>query len=248
MTVSHCGVTVDWLGYATSRIEWSDGTVAYTDPGRYGVLTGEWAPGDFDTASDHPDTRDYRARDADLVVVTHDHHYDSDGIRRVASEDATVVVYEGVDAGNISRNVEPVDDLPFEIVRVAYGETLDAAGVTAHVVEAETAPDDAGGTSSHPPGFGCGYVLSHDDTSVFWTGDSDALPAHNSVSPDVFLPPLSGGITMGEREAAQLAGRLDPELVVPIHYNTFEGLAGDSNQFAVDVASRGIPVALDERD
>ena len=238
---------MDWLGYATARIKWRDGTVAYTDPGRYGVLEETWTPGDFETATSHPDARDYRAADADLVVVTHDHHYDPDGIDRVASEDATVVVYDRVDADNISRDVTPVSDLAYDVVRVAYGDTVEAADVTVDVVPAETAPDSTG-SSSHPPGFGCGYVLGHDDRAVFWTGDSDALDAHESLDPDVFLPPLSGDITMDEAEAAALAGALDPDLVVPIHYNTFEGLAGDGEQFAVDVARRGIPVALDERD
>jgi L-ascorbate metabolism protein UlaG (beta-lactamase superfamily) len=246
MTVEQDGLRVEWLGYATARIEWPDGTVAYTDPGRYGVLTGEWTPGDFETARDHPESTDYRAQDADLVVVTHDHHYDPHGIERVASGDATVVVYEGVDADNISRDVAPVDTLDYDVERVAYGDTLTAAGVDVDVVRAETAPSDPGGTPSHPPGFGCGFTLTRADTTVFWTGDSDALAAHDDVDCDVFLPPISRRITMGESEAADLAERLAPNLVVPIHYNTFEGLVGDSRAFAQDVASRGIPVALDE--
>ncbi|WP_336036782.1 MBL fold metallo-hydrolase [Halobacterium yunchengense] len=247
MTVRQADLTVDWLGYATARIEWPDGTVAYTDPGRYGVLTGEWTPGDFDTAGGHPESTDYRAQDADLVVVTHDHHYDPDGVERVAGEDATVVVYEGVDADRIGRDVAPVADLPYDVERVAYGDSLAVGGVGVEVVQAETEPDEPGGRSSHPPGFGCGFVLDRGDRSVLWTGDSDALPVHATVDPDVLLPPISGQITMGEREAADLAARLGPDLVVPIHYNTFEGLAGDGRAFAEAVASSGIPVALDER-
>ncbi|MDZ5810079.1 MBL fold metallo-hydrolase, partial [Halorubrum sp. AD140] len=67
MTVHYDGFAVEWLGYATARLEPASGPVAYTDPGRYGVLD------------------DYWARDGDLVVVTHDHHYDPEGIRSVAS-------------------------------------------------------------------------------------------------------------------------------------------------------------------
>jgi len=247
MTVSYAGLTVDWLGYATARVAWPDGTAAYTDPGRYGVLTGEWTPGDFDGARHHPPASDYRAQDADLVVVTHAHHYDPHGIERVASEDATVVVYERVSAETASRSVTPVDSLDYDVVRVAYGDSPTVAGVDVETVPAETAPDEPGGESSHPPEFGCGFTLTREDTSVFYPGDSDALAAHDDLAVDVFLPPLSRRITMGEREAADLAERLGPDLVVPIHYNTFEGLVGDSRLFASDVASRGIPVALDER-
>jgi len=247
MTVTRAGLTVDWLGYATARVEWPDGTVAYTDPGRYGVLTGEWTPGDFDGAQHHPPASAYHEQDADLVVVTHDHHYDPHGIERVAGDDTTVVVYEAVSAETVSRNVTPVDALDYDVVRVAYGDSPTIAGVDVETVRAETAPDDPGGESSHPPEFGCGYALTREDTTVFYPGDSDALAAHGDLDPDVFLPPLSRRITMGETEAADLAERLAPELVVPVHYNTFEGLVGDSRLFAQDVASRGIPVALDER-
>ena len=247
MTVSHDGVTVDWLGYATARIEWPDGTVAYTDPGRYGVLTGEWTPDDHDGADHHPPASDYHATDADVVVVTHAHHYDPHGIERVASEDATVVVYDGVSADDTGRSVTRVDALDYDVRRVEYGDAPTVAGVAVETVPAETAPDKPGSTSSHPPGFGCGFVLTRDDTPVFYPGDSDALAAHDDLDPAVFLAPISRRITMSETEAADLAERLNPGLVVPVHYNTFERLAGDSRAFASDVASRGIPVALDDQ-
>jgi L-ascorbate metabolism protein UlaG (beta-lactamase superfamily) len=51
---------------------------------------------------------------------------------------------------------------------------------------------------------------------------------------------------MNRQEAAELAGDLKPDLVVPIHYNTFDALEADSASFAADVAKQGIPVALDE--
>ncbi|ELY35792.1 MBL fold metallo-hydrolase, partial [Haloferax volcanii] len=100
MTIKHDGLDVSWLGYATVRIESPDGFVVYFDPGRYGVLD------------------DYYARDGDLILVTHNHHYDSDAIEQVADADATVVAFEGVDAATIDRDVVPVEDLPYGTVRV----------------------------------------------------------------------------------------------------------------------------------
>jgi L-ascorbate metabolism protein UlaG (beta-lactamase superfamily) len=235
------GVTVDWLGYATARLAWDDGTVAYTDPGRYGVLTGEWTG-----ARPHPPATDYDERDGDVVVVTHAHHYDPDGIRRVAAEDAVVVVYESVHAPSMDRDVDPVDDLEHEVVRVDDESDLLANGVVVRSVAAATDPDDPE-NSSHPPGFGCGFLLTHDGRTAFWPGDSDVLDGHAELDVDVFLPPLDHDITMTEGEAAELAAALDPRLVVPIHYNTGEFLAADSASFAADVAGRGVPVALDER-
>jgi L-ascorbate metabolism protein UlaG (beta-lactamase superfamily) len=53
---------------------------------------------------------------------------------------------------------------------------------------------------------------------------------------------------MDRHATADLAEALDPDLVLPIHYNTFEALQADSGAFAADVAGRGVPVVLDERD
>jgi L-ascorbate metabolism protein UlaG (beta-lactamase superfamily) len=250
MTVRHGDVTVEWLGYATARIERPDGTVVYTDPGRYGCLTGEWSADGEGAADAHPPARDYDARDGDLVVVTHDHHYDSDGIRRVAREDATVVVYDAVHPPGIDRDVAPLSELPQEVVRVDDETDTLLEDVVVRSVPAYNHPDgpntDASGEPLHPEGFGCGYLLTLGDTTVFWPGDSDVLEGHAALDVDVFLPPI-GNFTMDRQDAAVLAADLDPGLVVPIHYNTFAALEADSAAFAVDVAKRGVPVALDER-
>ena len=243
MTVRYDGLTIEWLGYATARIETEDEFVAYTDPGRYGVLD------------------DYWARDGDLVVVTHDHHYDPDGIRSVAAENATVVVYEAVDATGIDRDVETVEALAadYDVVRVddeayvevgAAGET--GTGATVWSVAAYNDPEgsnaDADGSVTHPPGLGCGFLLSLGGRTVFWPGDSDALDGFAELDVDVFLANIGGGGIVSDRhEAADLAERMAPELVVPIHYDTFEALEADGGAFAADVAARSIAVALDER-
>lgn len=264
MTVRHDGLFVEWLGYAGLRLEAADGTVVYLDPGRYGTLTGDWTP---DTPGvGHPEARDYRPEDGDLVLVTHDHHYDSDAIRRVASEDATVVVYEAVYPPKIGRDVEDVDELPYEVVRVGEEDDRLFGDAIVRTVPAYNEPDGPhtrpNGEPFHPEGFGVGYLVTlsgrtgrggtatrgepADDVTVFWPGDSDALPGHAELDVSLFCPPIGGSFTMDRHEAADLAGRMDPDLVLPIHYNTFEALETDSGAFAADVAERGVPVVLDE--
>ena len=255
MTVRHDDLQVTWYGYATARVESEDGTVAYTDPGRYGVLTGEWTPpgGGNPKEAAHPRATDHRPTDADLVVVTHDHHYDSDGIERVAADDATVVVYEGVDAAGIDRDVTPVDDLPYEVVRVGAEDHVAVDGVgdvwsVPAYNEADGPHANRDGSVPHPKGSGVGYrfTVGQNATSVFWPGDSDALDAFAELDVSLFLANVSGDVCMNGAEAADLAERMDPDLVVPIHYNTLELLEADSAAFASDVAGRAVPVALDE--
>ncbi|WP_123534607.1 MBL fold metallo-hydrolase [Halosimplex salinum] len=247
MTVRHDGLTVDWLGYATLRIE-GDDTVVYFDPGRYGTLTGEWEP---DTPGvGHPPAQDYDAQDGDVVCVTHIHHYDSDGVERVAKDDATVVAFEGIDVTDTDRDLTPVDELPYEVVEVGMEDELVVDDVPIMTVPAYNDPDgknvNEDGTPIHPRGIGCGFVASVDDTSVFWTGDSDALDGHEELDASLFVPSISQSYTMDRHSAADLAEAMDPDLVLPIHYNTFEALEADSGAFAEDVAKRSVPVVLDE--
>jgi len=246
MTVHFDDLTLDWLGYATLRIE-SEDTVIYFDPGRYGVLTGEWEP--FEDGLHHPPARDYRPEDGDVVCVTHIHHYDPDGIRRVASENATVVLFEGVNVHDTDRDVDRPADLDHEVVEVTMEDELLAADCPIWTVPAYNEPDGrnvrSDGTPIHPEGIGCGFLVDVDGTNVFWPGDSDVLPGHEELDVDVLTPSISKSYTMNREEAADLAESLGPDLVLPIHYNTFEALSSDDEAFALDVASRGVPVVLD---
>ncbi|WP_324758429.1 MBL fold metallo-hydrolase [Haloarcula sp. GH36] len=248
MTIRHDGITAEWLGYATLRLEGSD-TVVYLDPGRYGVLTGEWEP---DTpGAGHPPAREYRPEDGDIVCVTHVHHYDPDGIRRVASEDATVVAFEGIDVHRSDRDLDRLADLPYDVRTVPMEADILVDDVPIWTMPAynyEDGPNtDADGNPYHPKGIGCGFLLSVDDTRVFWPGDSDVLDGHAELDVSLFVPSIAQNYTMDRHAAADLAEELDPDLVLPIHYNTFANLAADSGAFAQDVAKRGVPVVLDER-
>jgi L-ascorbate metabolism protein UlaG (beta-lactamase superfamily) len=234
MTIRHDGLRVDWLGYATVRIESADGTVVYLDPGRYGVLD------------------DYDAQDGDLVCVSHVHHYDSDGIERVASDDATVVVCEAVHHSETDRDVASVRDLRYDVMRVDDETDTLLGGVVLRTTAAYNHADgphtDASGEPIHPPGFGCGFHLQIGGVRVFWPGDTDVLEGHAELDVSLFLPPIGGTFTMDREAAARLAAEVDPDLVLPIHYDTFEAIETDSSAFAADVARRGVPVVLDESE
>ena len=247
MTVSYDDLAIEWLGYATVRIE-GERTI-YLDPGRYGVLTGEWEP-DSERGRAHPEPTDYRPEDGDLVCLSHVHHYDSDGIDRVLDDEGTVVACEGINTRTSSRNLPRLLDLAYDLERVGTEAQLIAADTPIWTVPAYNEPDGphtrADGTPIHPEGRGCGFLLSVDGTRLFWPGDTDVLAGHEELDVDVLLPPIGGTFTMDREAAADLAAAMDPDLVVPIHYNTFEAIETDSAAFAEDLGARGIEVALDE--
>ena len=234
MTVSFGAVTVDWFGLATIRLEGRTGAVIYTDPGpeQYGVLENR------------------EPRDGDLILVSHDHHYDPDSIRRVAREDAIVVVHESIDAGEIDRVSEQPEALPYDVERVGADESFVLGPLDLFTTPAYNDPEgehvDDRGEPHHPRGEGCGFGVTVDGVSAFWPGDTDAFRFHEELTVDLFCPPIGGATTMDRREAAALAERLEPDLVLPVHYDTFEAIEADADAFVVDVANRGVPVVLDE--
>lgn len=232
MSIRHDGLKVDWLGYATLRIEGRD-AVVYMDPGRYGVLD------------------DLEPSDGDLVCITHDHHYDSDGIERVASDGASVLVYDGVDTERIDRDVDPPTDIPHAVSTIGQRESVTVAGVAVDTYPAYNHPDGPhvrdNGRPYHPEGFGVGYRVTVDGCPVFWPGDTDVLDFHPNLDVSLFCPPIGGSFTMDRREAATLAREMDPDLVLPIHYDTFPALETDAGAFAAAVAAAGIPAVLDEQ-
>lgn len=249
MAISHGGVTIEWLGYATIRITTDEITI-YLDPGRYGVLTGEWTADSEDAANQHPPARDVRPKDGDLVCISHRHHYDPDGIQRVTKEDGTVVAFEGIDPRNSSRDLPRFVDLPYDVVRVGDQSDRLVADVPLWTVPAYNEPDGphtrSDGTPYHPKGRGCGFLLAIGDRRVFWPGDTDVLDGHAALDVDVFLPPIGGTFTMDRQAAASLSGAMEPELVVPVHYNTFEAIETDVTAFETELRNREIAVERDE--
>jgi L-ascorbate metabolism protein UlaG (beta-lactamase superfamily) len=228
--IEYEGATVAWLGYVTLRIA-GDGTVVYVDPGRYGVLDG------------------YDGGDGDVVCVTHDHHYDTDGIRTVADADATVVAFEGINPHRIGRDVERLADLPFETRTVDAEADIAVGDAILRTTAAYNDPDGPhvreSGEPYHPKGLGCGFHVTVDGVSVYCPGDTDVLDGHAHLDVDVFCPPIGGTFTMDRHEAADLAAALDPGLVVPIHYGTFGAIETDAEAFAAELDGRDVDVHLD---
>jgi len=233
MTVRFGALTVEWFGLASVRVEGQTGVVIYIDPGpeRYDILEG-WKPAD-----------------GDLILVSHAHHYDPDSIRRVAHEGTIVVVHESIDATEIDGISEQPEDLPYEVERVGDEESFILGPLDLYTTPAFNDPSgphvDDTGTPYHAEGEGCGFGVTIDGQTVFWPGDTDAFVFHEDLEVDLFMPPIGGTDTMDRHAAADLADRMRPDLVLPVHYDTVEETSTDVEAFVVDVATRGVPVVLD---
>lgn len=216
MSVTYDGLDFDRLGHASVRIETSDGTVIYIDP---------WS----DVLTDEP-------QDGDVVIVTHDDfdHYDPDGIDAVRKTDATIAAYEAIDTS----------DLDAGVIELPYEGTTDVAGIAVESIPAYNDPDGPhvrdNGDPFHADGEVIGVLLTLDDTTVYFPSDTDFLPHQESITADVFIPPIGGHYTMDREEAAEFARSVNASLVLPVHYNTFEAIETDEEAFVTELEADGI--------
>jgi L-ascorbate metabolism protein UlaG (beta-lactamase superfamily) len=164
-----------------------------------------------------------RPPEADLVLVSHEHHdhCSPDDVKRVSGRD-TVVLAGGSAA----------DQLPGART-VAPGDRLTVAGVEVEAVRAYNVNKfRSPGMPFHPrKSDHVGYLVTVEGVRIYFAGDTDQIPEMADLSCDVALLPVSGTYVMTAEEAADAARTLSPQIVVPMHYGAGIGTADDGRRF-----------------
>ncbi len=191
--------------------------------------------------------------DVDWLLVTHEHldHLDPASLRAVAERSPQLTIVAPAPLEPMVREVCP--DAKF--VGVARGDRVelgDAGAATAVPAVHAVHPRDG---YSDDPRF-VGYVLELDGVSLYHAGDTlvaDAVVAAlEGLSVDVALLPVNGRTYF--REQADLAGNMDPRdavalatrigasVLVPIHWDLFEGNTEHPGRAADEAAETGAPL------
>lgn len=265
--VRHDGLTVALLGGPTLRVEGA-GVTVYCDPGHDAAAeTADAGPSDSRAADGEREPKD-----GNIICVSHGHRYDPDAIRRVATDEAIVILFEGINTHRIDRDVDRPVDLPQEVrtvgseADIVVGDAMegrvDATGdppglrageVIVRTVSAHNEPDSPhvrpDGEVDHPEGRGCGFHLTvpsswGKDVTVFYPGDTDVLDGHEQLDVSLFCPTFGGPSRMGATETARLTEAMDPDLVLPAQ-SADEQSVQDARTLAADIAEQGVPVVLD---
>jgi L-ascorbate metabolism protein UlaG (beta-lactamase superfamily) len=161
---------------------------------------------------------------ADLVLVSHEHHdhCSPDDVEKVSGP-GTVVLAGGDSAAQLpgARAVRPGDRLTVA--------GIDVEAVHAYNVNKFRSP----GVPFHPrEAAHLGYVVTVEGVRLYFTGDSDHIPEMADITCDVALLPVSGTYVMTAEEAVDAARTLAPQIVVPMHFGSGIGTAGDGGRFA----------------
>jgi L-ascorbate metabolism protein UlaG (beta-lactamase superfamily) len=132
------------------------------------------------------------------------------------------------------------------IIGMNKGGTVEAAGLRVTMVRAE---HSAGGLMVGPAtaylGEPVGFVIELEDgRRVYHAGDTDVFGDMALIAelhhPDIGFLPIGGHYTMDPREAAKAVELLGLKTVLPIHFGTFDLLAGTAAQLRDALSDRGL--------
>ena len=167
-------------------------------------------------------------KDADFVLITHDHydHFSPEDIGKVCKADSVLVVPE-----KMAEKAKEVDGMVSRIETVKPGVYREIVGL-----EFETVPAYNTLKPFHPRSAEwVGYVLRTDGKRIYIAGDTDATKEAKSVKCDIALVPIGGTYTMDAKKAAELVNTIRPEVAIPVHYGHIVGNPGDGDIFAENV-------------
>lgn len=94
----------------------------------------------------------------------------------------------------------------------------------------------------------CGFLLTMDGKTVYHAGDtglfSDMALIGETNAIDCALLPIGDNFTMGIEDAARAVGFLKPRLAVPMHYNTFDVIRQDPEEFRKALKGKAVKVGI----
>jgi len=162
---------------------------------------------------------------ADIILVSHDHydHCSPDDIAKIQGPE-TVIVTEPQAAAKLGGTIKTL----------APGARCEVKGITIEAVPAYNA-----NKKFHPQGNNwLGFVVTVDGVRIYHAGDTDHIPEMAAMRTDIALLPVGGTYTMTAEEAVAAALAIQPQVAIPMHYDTLVGTGDDADRFAAGLAGK----------
>ncbi|MCR5267339.1 MAG: MBL fold metallo-hydrolase [Lachnospiraceae bacterium] len=184
-----------------------------------------------------PFEMDGSPKDADLILITHDHydHFSPEDIRKVACENTVMVV-----PATMVEKAAEAERAVLRINPVEVGKHYEIDGLFFETVASYNTLKPF-----HPKHAGnVGYILNIAGNRIYIAGDTDATKEAKDVKCDVALVPIGGTYTMDAKAAAELINTICPKVAIPVHFGGIVGKKEDAAKFASLVKE---PVIVEEK-
>lgn len=152
--------------------------------------------------------------DADLILFTHPHfdHFSPKNVKKLLKQNTVIAAPESM---KFFCKLLPKSETVF----LLPGRDYELCGVSIHTVAAYN-----NRKPMHMKAMKwLGYIIDVDDTKVYISGDTDITEESGSVSCDIAILPVGGFYTVNAVQAAELARKIAPHTVIPVHYGKFLG-------------------------
>jgi len=210
--------TLTFHGHATVSVELDDGTRLVIDPFLDNSPVSEAGVDDVE---------------ADYILVTHGHmDHIADLIPLAKKTGATVISSHELVSWLATHDIENTHEMS-----IGGGFTFPFGYVKMTPALHGTKNEGPGGEAF--PTMPAGFLVRPDvGRSIYHAGDTALLRDFTLLDGevDVALLPIGDNYTMGPEDAARAVDFIGPEIVVPIHYDTFPAIEQDADEFAELVA------------
>ena len=173
-----------------------------------------------------------KLRGIDFMCVSNEHfdHFDRKTIEAIAARDSAVVVAHE----SVLNELEIPQNLKHP---VKVGDNLSLRGVNVAV------------RGAHYPNsfYPLSFSFSKDGETLFFAGNTALMDSFSEIKSDVAILPIGGSSTMDIIDAVRATKTMKPKYVIPMHYNSFDSVFVDPNEFKSRIEKsilKTVPVIL----
>ena len=207
-------VRIQYLGHSFFKISFSNINIL-VDP----FIKCNTKDAAFDRLVECPVSED-DLKNTTMILITHEHfdHFEKDTVEKIAQRDNALVVAHD--------SILTELDLPRNLTRsVTVGDEITLRNINIKAVSAH-----------HPHSFyPLGYVMECKGQTVYHAGDTALTENFADIKCDIALLPIGGTYTMDCVDAVKAVKTMKPEIAIPMHYNTFEMIKADPNEFKAKI-------------
>ena len=173
---------------------------------------------------------------ADYILVTHGHgDHLGDAIEIAQKHDAAVISNFELCTYCGSQGIEKIHPM-----HIGGGKKMPFGSVKLTIAHHGSTLGNSGGYGGNP----VGYIIRIDDKVIYHAGDTGLFLDMKLIGEldkiDLALLPIGGNFTMDIADAVRAAEFLNPKLAIPMHYNTFDLIACNPDDFIKGLKKIGL--------